>query len=266
MSMSLLLEGRTALVTGGGRGIGKATARALLREGARVVVADVAEQRLRAAEAELRMDGAVVGRVLDVTDRDAVPRVVGEIHEQSGQIDVLVNNAGIGRPEPFLDATWETWDETMAVNLSGQFAVAQAVARFMARDGGGAVVNIASTNGLLGEAGMVHYNAAKAGVLLLTKTMALELAPTIRVNSVCPGYIHTDLLYDAGGTDESIAGLGGSLPMRRPGRPEEVAEAVVFLASDRASFITGTELVVDGGQICHEWPRATETSASPTGQ
>lgn len=252
--MARLLEGRTALVTGGGRGIGKATARALLREGARVVAVDMAEERLAAAVAELGADGEVSGRVLDVTDRDAVPQVVGDVHAELGRIDVLVNNAGTGRPEPFLDATWDIWDLTVAVNLSGSFAVAQAAARFMKQDGGGAVVNISSTNGLVGEAGLVHYNATKAGVLLLTKTMALELAPTIRVNSVCPGFIHTDLLYDAGGTDESIAALGGSVPMRRPGHPHEVAEAVVFLASDRASFITGTELVVDGGQICHQWP------------
>jgi len=253
----MLLADKRVLVTGAGRGIGLAIARSLRAEGAHVALCDVVPERVERAVAEVAAEagpGGCVGVVGDVSDPASAAAIVADAVTSLGGLDVLVNNAGIAIAEPFLDASVEAWDRTMAVNARGAFLVAQAAARVMIGSGrGGAVVNMSSTNGLLGEAELVHYNASKAALLLLTKTMAIELAPHgIRVNSVCPGFILTELAYEAGESPESIAGYSSKIPLGRVGRPDEVADAVVFLASDRASFITGTELVVDGGQICQE--------------
>jgi NAD(P)-dependent dehydrogenase (short-subunit alcohol dehydrogenase family) len=169
-------------------------------------------------------------------------------------VDVLANNAGTSRRAPFLEITAAEWDRIIAVNLRGMFLVAQAVTAQMARRGaGGVVVNMSSTNGIAGEEDYAHYNASKGGVLLLTKTMAVELGPLgIRVNALCPGYISTPLnaAISAGldpGFEEAYA--RDRIPLRRTGRPEEVAAAYAFLASDDASFINGAGLVIDGGQL-----------------
>ena len=193
------------------------------------------------------------GEVADVTSREEVEELVSRARGSLGRIDVLVNNAGVALYERFLEITDKDWNDTLAVNLTGVFLCSQVVAREMRERGSGAIVNMASTNGILGEPGLAPYNASKAGVVLLSKTMAIELAPhNIRVNSVCPGFIFTDLALEGGMSEEEIRAYTSKIPLNRYGRVEEVANAFAFLASDEASFITGTELVVDGGQICQE--------------
>jgi 3-oxoacyl-[acyl-carrier protein] reductase len=247
------LEGKSAVVTGAGRGIGKAIARRFLEEGALVTICDLDESRLEATQEELSAIGRVRSEVVDVTSREAVERLARQAKEAFGRIDVLANNAGISRFEPFLQITDENWNDTLEVNLKGVFLCSQVVAAEMKNQGSGAIVNMGSTNGILGEEGLAHYNASKAGVILLTKTMAIELAPhNVRVNSVCPGFILTELQLESGMSQETIQDYTSLIPLDRYGRVEEVASAFAFLASDEASFITGTELVVDGGQTCKE--------------
>jgi 3-oxoacyl-[acyl-carrier protein] reductase len=247
------LDGKTAIVTGAARGIGKAIATRFAREGARLFLCDLLREQLEKTCAELRSLGDVHGDVIDVTDRAAVDAMVGRARRLFGHIDVLANNAGIGGFTPFLDLTDAEWRRMLDVDLTGVFTCSQVVARVMREQGSGSIVNMASTNGLRGEALEAHYNAAKGGVVLLTKTMAIELAPYgIRVNSVCPGFIATDLARESGMTEDEIAAYKHKIPMGRSGHPDEVASAFLFLASDDASFITGTELIVDGGQICQE--------------
>lgn len=247
------LEGKSAVVTGAGRGIGKAIARRFLEEGAQVTICDLDEGRLEAAHEELSAIGRVRSEVVDVTSREAVGYLARQAKEAFGRIDVLANNAGISRFEPFLEITDENWNDTLEINLKGVFLCSQVVAAEMKNQESGAIVNMGSTNGILGEEGLAHYNASKAGVILLTKTMAIELAPhNIRVNSVCPGFILTELQLESGMSEETIKDYTSLIPLNRYGRVEEVANAFAFLASDEASFITGTELVVDGGQTCRE--------------
>jgi len=247
------LEGKSAIVTGAGRGIGKAIASRFLHEGAGVLICDLEPERLEAAREELAAIGTVQSEVVNVTSREEVERLVDRAKEEFGRIDILANNAGISRFEPFLEITDENWNDTLAINLTGVFLCSQVVAAEMKNQGSGAIVNMGSTNGILGEEGLAHYNASKAGVILLTKTMAIELAPhNVRVNSVCPGFILTELQLESGMSEETIQDYTSLIPLNRYGRVEEVASAFAFLASDEASFITGTELVVDGGQTCRE--------------
>lgn len=249
-------EGRTVVVTGAARGIGRAIAVRFLAEGAAVLAADAAAERLAATVADLGADapGRVHGAVVDVASPDEVAALFERADRLwDGRVDVLAANAGIGRARPFLELTPAEWDETLAVNLRGVFLCGQAAARRMVKRRSGAIVNMSSTNGLMGERGLAHYNASKAGVVLLSKTMAIELAPYgIRVNSVNPGWIETEI-HDGSGLDpDLVAGYRHKIPLGRSGRPEEVAAAFCYLASDDAAFITGTELVVDGGQLAEE--------------
>jgi 3-oxoacyl-[acyl-carrier protein] reductase len=247
------LEGKSAIVTGAGRGIGKAIAGRILQEGAGVLICDLEPERLEVAREELAGFGTVHSEVVNVTSREEVERLVRRAKDEFGRIDILANNAGISRFEPFLEITDENWNDTLAINLTGVFLCSQVVAMEMKDQESGAIVNMGSTNGILGEEGLAHYNASKAGVILLTKTMAIELARyNIRVNSVCPGFILTELQLESGMSEETIRDYTSLIPLNRYGRVEEVANAFAFLASDEASFITGTELVVDGGQTCQE--------------
>jgi 3-oxoacyl-[acyl-carrier protein] reductase len=247
------LAGKTAIVTGAGRGIGKGVARKLLAEGARVSLCDVDGERLRKTVEQLSTFGRIDGRTVDVTQRIQVESFVQEIVERHGALDILVNNAGIAVFQPFLTIDDQAWHRTLDVNLNGVFLFSQIAARRMAELGGGSIVHMASTNGLLGEAGLAHYNASKAAIILLSKTMAIELAArNIRSNCVCPGFIRTELAMEGGMSPTEIATYQAKIPLGRIGTVEEVANAVAFLASDEASFITGAELVVDGGQICQE--------------
>jgi NAD(P)-dependent dehydrogenase (short-subunit alcohol dehydrogenase family) len=248
------LKGKGVMVCGGSSGIGLAAAQRFLEEGSRVFVVGLEPAEVDAAVAGLREHGEVSGLACDVSQEAEVARLAAAADAALGGVDVLANNAGTSRRAPFLEITAADWDRIIAVNLRGMFLVAQAVTALMARRGtGGAVINMSSTNGIAGEEDYAHYNASKGGVLLLTKTMAVELGPLgIRVNALCPGYISTPL------NTAIAAGLGAGfeeayardrIPLRRTGRPEEVAAAYAFLASDDASFINGAGLVIDGGQL-----------------
>jgi NAD(P)-dependent dehydrogenase (short-subunit alcohol dehydrogenase family) len=249
------LTGKRVLVSGGSSGIGLAAARRFAEEGCRVCIAGLAEDEVAAAVAGLRAEGVeVTGLACDVSDEADVAGMVAAADAALGGIDVLASNAGIARRDPFLQIAVADWDRILAVNLRGMFLVAQAVAMLMVQRGsGGVIINMSSTNGIAGEEDYAHYNASKGGVLLLTKTMAAELGRYgIRVNALCPGYIRTPL------NSAIAAGLGESfesdyardrIPLGRAGQPEEVAAAYAFLASDDASFVHGTGLVIDGGQL-----------------
>ncbi len=241
------LADKGTLITGGTSGIGLATARRFLEEGARVFVVGNDDSELASALEEL--DG-VAGCVADVSVEADVERLVAEARNHLGSIDVLINNAGIARTAGFLETTTDLWDRTIAVNLRGVFLVARAVARAMTASGRpGVIVNMASTNALAGEAGFSPYNASKGGVLQLTRTMAIELAGLgIRVNCVCPGFIDTPLNRALADEGSFKAYEQTRIPVGRRGTPEDVAGAYAFLASEDAAFIYGTALVVDGGQ------------------
>jgi|SRR5271170_7058163 len=248
------LAGKGILVCGGSSGIGLAAAARFLEEGSRVFIAGLDAAEVDAAVAGLRDQGEVSGMACDVSQEIEVARLAAAAEAALGGVDVLANNAGTSRRAPFLQITAAEWDRIIAVNLRGMFLVAQAVTALMARRGaGGVVINMSSTNGIAGEEDYAHYNASKGGVLLLTKTMAVELGPLgIRVNALCPGYISTPLntAIAAGlGADFEAAYARDRIPLRRTGRPEEVAAAYAFLASDDASFIHGAGLVIDGGQL-----------------
>jgi len=245
------LKGKGVLISGGSRGIGKATAVRFLEEGCRVFICGVDQTEVEQTVAELTPAGEISGIACDVSQEESVAHLVAEAEQWLGQIEILINNAGIAWQEGFLEITAEHWDRILAVNLRGMFLVGQAVARKMVDNGkGGAIVNMSSTNGLVGEAQYTHYNASKGGALLLTKTMATELGKHgIRVNALCPGYILTPLAQEIYDPSEVAAFANQSIPLNRVGRPEEVAAAYAFLASDDASFIHGTGLVIDGGQL-----------------
>jgi NAD(P)-dependent dehydrogenase (short-subunit alcohol dehydrogenase family) len=240
------LDGRRVLITGGGSGIGAATALRFLEEGARVCVID----RDRDAAANIfkqlpRLSGSLV---CDVAHLDQVQAAFSEAVERMGGVEVLINNAGISIRHSFLDITPEEWARVLAVNLTGNFLVAQTAARHMVQRGGGVILNTASTNGIAGYPFYADYNATKAGVIELTRSMALELAPAVRVNAVAPGYVLTPM-QRAEYTDQMLEEVNRKLPLKRHARPEEVAGLFAFLASDDAAYITGHVYVLDGGEI-----------------
>jgi NAD(P)-dependent dehydrogenase (short-subunit alcohol dehydrogenase family) len=244
------LIGKNILVTGGTSGIGLATARRFLDEGSRVFVAGVDEEELSRVLGPLAELGTVDGTAGDVSDERAANALVEAAVRALGRVDVLINNAGIALKATFLDTASDVWDRTLAVNLRGMFLMARAVAQLMIADGrGGAIINMASTNALGGEADFAAYNASKGGVLQLTRTMAVELgARGVRVNCVCPGFIDTPLNRALADEDEFLDYERTRIPIGRRGLPEEVAAVYAFLASDDASFVHGSAIVVDGGQ------------------
>ena len=244
--MSGRLDGRVALITGGARGIGRATAELFVSEGAQVVIADVRADDGEAAAKEL--GGATRFVELDVADEAAWDRAIGEIDAEEGRLDVLINNAGIVAFSPLAAMTTEEFMRVVSVNQLGVFLGMRSVAPLMTRVNRGSIVNISSIDGLAGSPLAGAYVATKFAVRGMTKVAALELAAVgIRVNSIHPGVIPTPIVDDvAPGFD--FAGLfQSSIPMQRLGRPEEIAALALFLASDESSYCTGSEFVADGG-------------------
>jgi NAD(P)-dependent dehydrogenase (short-subunit alcohol dehydrogenase family) len=242
------LEGKSAVVTGGARGIGLAIAKALAREGAAVAVADINLEGAKTAAAAIGKQGGRAFPVsLNVADPASVAAMIGSVLKACRRIDILVNNAGVGGNTPFLDTSLEEWNRIIGINLTGAFLVAQAVAREMVKSGGGKIVNIASLSGQRGGNGRAAYGSAKAGLELLTKVMAVELAPyNVNVNNIAPGAIETEMAkfaHDAA----TRAAYNYLIPMTRYGTPEEIADAAVFLCSDESRYVHGHTLNVDGG-------------------
>jgi meso-butanediol dehydrogenase / (S,S)-butanediol dehydrogenase / diacetyl reductase len=240
------LKAKRVLITGGASGIGAATAARFLEEGSVVCVLDRDVEALGRIQLELPNLAGMLHA--DVSNLKQVQAAFAEGIRIMGGVDVLVNNAGISIRHNFLDITPEEWEKVMAVNLTGVFYVAQTAARHMMERGSGVILQTASTNGVMGYPFYADYNASKAGVIELTKSMALELAPKVRVCAVAPGYVLTPM-QRAEYTDQMLEEVNRKIPLRRHAQPEEIAALFAFLASDDAQNITGQVYICDGGEI-----------------
>ncbi|MFD1174351.1 SDR family NAD(P)-dependent oxidoreductase [Oceanobacillus picturae] len=238
------LQDRVAIITGGASGIGAATAKLFVSEGAKVVLVDLNEEKGKAFQEELQAQGAEALFVkANITSEEEVANVFKETTNKFGKVDIVFNNAGIGRVHSSHDLDYSEWRNTVNVDLDGVFLVAREAIRGMLESGGGTIVNTASMYGWVGSPGSAAYNAAKAGVINLTRSLALEYAEkNIRINALCPGFIDTPII-----PEESKKELSSITPMKRLGKSEEMAKAVLFLASDDSTYMTGNSLTVDGG-------------------
>jgi 3-oxoacyl-[acyl-carrier protein] reductase len=244
--MNIDLTGKTAVVTGSTRGIGRAVAQALADSGARVAVVGRDRERAMAVAAEI--GNGATGFGCDVADTSAVTALIADVEKELGGIDILVNNAGITRDNLVMRLKDEDWDAVLNANLRGAFAAIRAASRGMMKKRSGRIINMASVVGLTGNKGQANYAASKAGLIALTKSVAKELGSrNILVNAIAPGFIETEMT-DAMTADARTA-LNGLIPLERLGKPDDIAAAVVFLASDLASYITGQVIVVDGGMV-----------------
>jgi meso-butanediol dehydrogenase / (S,S)-butanediol dehydrogenase / diacetyl reductase len=245
------LEGKVAIVTAGGAGIGAATVRRFAKEGAAVIIADLSGTRARAVNEEIKAAGGRAAFIkMDASDPEAIQASIKLALDSYGRLDILFNNAGMAEVGLLHDTTLESWNRVMAVTLTSTFLGIKYSIPIMRGQGGGAIINTASISGMGGDYGMASYNAAKAGVINLTRAAALENAKhKIRINCVCPGGINTRVAEVLGGdrADEFRRTMAANHPVGRMGEPEEIASTVTFLASDEASFITGAMMVVDGG-------------------
>jgi NAD(P)-dependent dehydrogenase (short-subunit alcohol dehydrogenase family) len=236
------LGNKRTLITGGASGIGKATAIRFLEEGAQVLILDRDKESGELLQHQVpELSGFFQ---TDVSDPKAVEHAFEELDNLWSGLDILINNAGISLRHSFLDITPQEWEQVIDINLNGVFYVAQAAARRMEQ---GVIVNMASTNGLMGYPYYADYNASKAGVIELTRSMALELAPHVRVVAVCPGYVMTPM-QETEYTPEMLAAVNKKIPLGRQARPEEIAALFAFLCSEEAAYITGQCFVIDGGE------------------
>jgi NAD(P)-dependent dehydrogenase (short-subunit alcohol dehydrogenase family) len=239
------LSGKRVVITGGASGIGLATAQRFVREGSRVVIVDIDEKGIAAAKTALP---GLIGRVrADVGSPGGVREAFGAVDELMGGVDVLVSNAGISVRKPFLEIEYEQWSRVLGVNLGGMFLCAKEAIKRMLPQRSGVVLFTASTNGMEGHPLYADYNASKAGVILLARTIALEFAPSIRSNAVCPGYVLTPM-QEAEYTPEMLEKVNQGIPLKRHAGPEEIAALFAFLASSEAAYITGQHYPIDGGE------------------
>jgi 3-oxoacyl-[acyl-carrier protein] reductase len=244
----VMMKGKVAVITGAGQGIGRAIALRLAREGVKVVIGDLdATTAQQTAQAINTVGGQAVYMVTDVTRKSDAAALIGKAVELFGCLDILVNNAGFYPSAPIIEIDENEWDRVLAVNLKSTFLCSQAAAKQMMTQKQGVIINIASVDAKTRTTGNAHYAAAKAGVISFTRTLACEMAPyKIRVNAVSPGWIATNSMKAA---SERWQQAVEKIPMGRLGTPEDVAEAVLFLASDVASYITGEILDVNGGEV-----------------
>jgi len=243
------LKGQVAIVTGAGRGIGRAIALQLAGQGAQVACWDVDRDQAEETAARVSDQGPKgLAAVVDVTDPQAVMAAADAVLEAFSRIDILVNNAGITRDNLLIRMSPEQWDQVLAVNLKGAFHCIQAVARSMMKQRSGRIINVASVVGIIGNPGQANYCASKAGLIGLTKSAARELAPRcITVNAVAPGYIATEMTRELG--EKIKEAFLQATPLGRPGQPEDVARVISFLVSEGAGYITGQVINVDGGML-----------------
>ncbi|MFJ8235641.1 SDR family NAD(P)-dependent oxidoreductase [Ureibacillus sp. NPDC094379] len=240
------LQKKRVVITGGASGIGLATAQRFAEEGAIVAILDINADSIEKA---LKENSEIAkGYVVDVSSPESVNDVFINIKNDLGGVDVLIANAGISVRSKFLDITPEQWNKVLNINLNGVFYTSQAAAKLMVEQGKGVILMTASTNGVTGHPYYADYNASKAGVNLLARTMALELAPIIRVNTICPGYVLTPMQM-AEYTPEMLEVVNEGIPLKRHADPKEVAALYAFLASDESAYITGQSIAIDGGEL-----------------
>jgi len=249
------LKGKVAIITGARRGMGKSHALVLAKAGAKVVVSDISEEDCQKVVKEIEKNkGKALAVKCDVSKKEEVDNLVKKTIEKFGRVDILVNNAGICQFKPFLELTEEEWSRTIDINLKGYFLCAQAAAKEMVKKkSGGVIINIASV--AMGQAGVgfpniVHYCASKGGIAAMTEALAVELAPhNIRVNAIAPGMIDTPMIEASKADPKMMEATLARVPLGRVGKPEEVSNLVLFLASDESSYITGSVVVIDGGWL-----------------
>jgi len=243
-------DGKVAIVTGAARGIGKAIAEGLAKEGATVVVADLLEDVAKETAQEIKSRGGkAIPMKVDISNSQNVKAAVEQVLKQCGKIDVLVNNAGWDKIEPFIQSTEDTWDKVIAINLKGPVIITRAVLDNMIQNKYGRIVSIASDAGRVGSSGEAVYSACKGGIIAFSKTLAREVVRyNIAVNCVAPGPTMTPLVeHNMKENPKLVEALKGAIPMKRLAKPEEIAAAAIFLASDEATYITGQVLSVSGG-------------------
>ena len=248
------LNGKVTIITGARRGMGRTHALVLAKAGAKVAVSDISLEDCQKVVEEIeKAGGEAIAVKCDVTKKEEVDEMVRKTVEKFGRLDILVNNAGICQFKPFLELTEENWDRTLDINLKGYFLCAQAAVKEMVKQKSGVIVNIASV--AMGQAGVgfpniVHYCASKGGIAAMTEALAVELAPhNIRVNAVAPGMIDTPMIEASKADPKMMEATLARVPLGRVGKPEEVSNLVLFLASDESSYITGSVVVIDGGWL-----------------
>lgn len=244
----MMLAGKVAIITGSGRGIGFEIGKKFLENGVKLVLADISGELLADAKEKLTTEGEVLALTCDVTDAVSVNELISKTVEHFGRLDILVNNAGVTRDSLLLRMKEEDWDFVLKVNLKGAFLASQAAARVMAKQRSGRIINISSVVGLMGNFGQTNYSSSKAGLIGLTKSTAKELAGRgVTVNAIAPGYIETEMTANL--PEKAINAFLDQIPLKRAGKPSDIADTAVFLASDMAAYITGQVIQVDGGML-----------------